>query len=323
MRWIAFLATGAVVVSVAAVPASGVPQRNLSVPAAAAACPAERPDVIAALRAKYPTISDPCGFRFRIDVTGLPEPMAVVLEFTDGENVVRSAGFDVDTRGGVARADYKGVWNALSEDVDGAKLAVAGVTDEAEFEHSGATTLATLRETVGIRADDVVLEIGAGVGRVGAVVAPLCKRWIGTDASENMLKHAAVRLAQHENVEFQPISGWDLQPVASDSIDVVYSTVVFMHLDEWDRYAYVREAFRVLRPGGRLYVDNIDLLSDDGWVLFVRHARDYHPLERPPHISKCSTPQELYAYLTRVGFTAVQQRTSPVWLMTWGVKPAR
>jgi len=280
-----------------------------------------RPDVVAALGAKYPTLTDPCGFRFRIDVTGLPTPVAVVLEFTDGENVVRSARFEVDARGSSARADYKGVWNALSEDADGAKLAVAGYTDEAEFLRTGEATLATLRETVGIRPDDVVLDIGAGVGRAGAVVAPLCKRWIGTDVSENMLKHAAARLAPYDNVEFLPLSGWDLEPLEADSVDVAYSTVVFMHLDEWERFTYVREAFRVLRPGGRLYVDNINLLGEDGWALFVNHARDYRPLERPPHISKCSTPQELYAYLTRAGFTSVRQRTSGLWLSTWGIKP--
>jgi ubiquinone/menaquinone biosynthesis C-methylase UbiE len=136
-----------------------------------------------------------------------------------------------------------------------------------------------------------------------------------------MLKHAAVRLAQHTNVEFQPISGWDLQPIASESIDVAYCTVVFMHLDEWERFGYVSEAFRVLRPGGRLYVDNINLLGEEGWKLFVSHARDYHPLERPPQISKCSTPQELYAYFTRAGFAGVRQRTSGLWVSTWGVKP--
>ena len=39
------------------------------------------------------------------------------------------------------------------------------------------------------------------------------------------------------------------QPIADSSIDVVYSTVVFMHLESWDRYAYVKEARRVLPPG--------------------------------------------------------------------------
>ena len=42
-----------------------------------------------------------------------------------------------------------------------------------------------------------------------------------------------------------------LEMIDGESVDVVYCTIVFMHLDEWDRYSYpIRDAFRVLRPGG-------------------------------------------------------------------------
>jgi hypothetical protein len=42
------------------------------------------------------------------------------------------------------------------------------------------------------------------------------------------------------------------------------------HLDEIDRWRYVQESFRVLRPGGRLFVDTIDIESNEGWGMFVR-----------------------------------------------------
>jgi len=49
--------------------------------------------------------------------------------------------------------------------------------------------------------------------------------------------------------------------------------VVFMHLESWDRYNYISEAFRALRPGGRIYVDNINLCSDGGWKSLKLIAR--------------------------------------------------
>ena len=49
-------------------------------------------------------------------------------------------------------------------------------------------------------------------------------------------------------MELVEISGYDLSGVADASVDVVYCTVVFMHLESWDRYNYISEAFRVLRP---------------------------------------------------------------------------
>ena len=64
------------------------------------------------------------------------------------------------------------------------------------------------------------------------------------------------------------MNGYDLSGVDPRSLDVVYSTGVFMHLDEWERYRYIADAWRVLRPGGRIYIDNFNLLTDEGWALF-------------------------------------------------------
>src|SRR5262245_21714174 len=73
------------------------------------------------------------------------------------------------------RADYKQTWNRLSNTEDVAKNAVAGYTDEGLLSTAAGVTLETLQNTVGVRPTDVILEIGCGVGRVGRVLAPLCK----------------------------------------------------------------------------------------------------------------------------------------------------
>ncbi len=71
--------------------------------------------------------------------------------------------------------------------------------------------------------------------------------WIGTDISRNMLAHAAVRLNGIDNCELKELSTVGLKEISDQSIDLVYCTVVFMHLREWDRYRYVAESFRVLK----------------------------------------------------------------------------
>ena len=58
------------------------------------------------------------------------------------------------------RGDYKSVWNSLSGSKHDAYLYVAGHTDEDKFHADAEDTLDILRETVGIRANDVFLEIG-------------------------------------------------------------------------------------------------------------------------------------------------------------------
>lgn len=299
-----------------------------------------RPDVVAAMAQQGREVIADSGFAF--DVV-LPDTQdnTIVLEVTvsDGQqySVVEkfiverftSLRFDdgqtaltVADAARKSRAEYKDVWNEVSQDIDSAKVSVAGYTDEQEFQRVAQLTLETLQKTVAINPTDVVLEIGCGVGRMAPVLAPLCAKWIGTDVSENMLAHAATRLADYDNVELIPINGWDLGPIADASVDVVYCTVVFMHLDEWERFNYICEARRVLKPGGRLFIDNYNLLSDEGWAFFMSNMLDYHPLERPANISKSSTPQELCTFLQRAGYIDIQHMEEGMWVLCWASKPA-
>jgi SAM-dependent methyltransferase len=220
-----------------------------------------------------------------------------------------------------SRSEYGRVWDAVSGSVGDARHAVAGYADEGEWQRSGTATAADVVAECGVTSGDVVLEIGCGAGRVGAHLAPTCREWVGADVSANMLAHARSALAGRPNVRLVQLGGDGLGPIADASVDVVYCTAVFMHLDEWDRYRYAREAFRVLRPGGRVYVDNFSLLSPSGWRLFEDLAK-LSPAERPPHVSKASTPQEIEAYVRHAGFADVRVREGDLFVTVMGRKPA-
>lgn len=217
------------------------------------------------------------------------------------------------------RWDYKTVWSDLSDTLARAKMHIAGTEDEGLLSKGGRMDADFLREKVGINPSDTVLEIGCGMGRVAAHLAPHCRLWIGCDVSPNMLKFARERLATFPNIELVETSGYDLAPIKSASIDIVYCIVVFMHLDEWERYGYVEEAYRVLRPGGRLCVSNLNLCSDKGWAVFEA-LRKIPPAERAPHISKCSPPAELQEYLKRACFEQIETNENREFVSVWGRK---
>jgi SAM-dependent methyltransferase len=219
-----------------------------------------------------------------------------------------------------ARHAYKSVWNELSDSEARAKMHVLGSEKEQDMCATAEATRKKLESSTGVNREDSILEIGCGVGRVGEVLAPRCKTWIGCDVASNMLKYAAQRLARFENVVLHEISGYDLSPVPDSEVDLVYCTVVFMHLDEWDRYNYVLEARRVLRPGGRIFIDNFSLCTDEGWAIFEEHRTSFQPGDRPPNISKSSTPQELETYLQRAGFHDVRGQGRGPWIWYWGTK---
>jgi ubiquinone/menaquinone biosynthesis C-methylase UbiE len=219
------------------------------------------------------------------------------------------------------RSDYKSTWEALAPTERDARMYVAGHTDTDEWDRSARVTQSVLSEYVGLNPTDIILEIGCGMGRVGKVLAPGCARWIGTDISSGMLDCARHQLAGFENIELVELKDVGLEPIADASIDLVYCTVVFMHLLEWDRYRYVEEAKRVLKPGGRCYFDNVDITTDHGWKVFLESAH-FPRNERPPHLSMTSSGDELETYGTRAGFADVAiHRWGGAWVALTGRKP--
>jgi SAM-dependent methyltransferase len=222
-----------------------------------------------------------------------------------------------------ARSDYKAVWNRQARDPELAKLAVAGYGGEDQLAQAAAETLRILDATVGYGIHDLVLEIGCGIGRVATALAPHCRHWFGADISGEMLKHAAKRLAGLNNVTLVELSEVNLQMFPDNGFDLAYCTVVFMHLYEWDRYRYVREMARVLRPGGRCYFDNMDITSGPGWKLFSDEA-NLLPERRPAHVSMISSGEELETYAKRAGFTDIEVHRLPQgWVAISARKPVK
>jgi ubiquinone/menaquinone biosynthesis C-methylase UbiE len=179
-----------------------------------------------------------------------------------------------------------------------------------------------LTELAEIRPQDDILEFGCGVARIGLEIAPRCRTWTGVDISTNMLACAAERLQGVSNVRLVKLNQVGLDEFDDNSFDLVYSTNMLAHLDEMDRWRYVKDAFRVLRTGGRLCFDNVDLESDEGWEGFARGTETSQELERPPYSPRLSTAAELSTYALRAGFIQVQAHKRPPLVIVTAVKPS-
>lgn len=219
------------------------------------------------------------------------------------------------------RRRYGEVWDALAASPARARAAACGHAEEDDVRASAQVPLNNLIELVGVRPQDDVLEFGCGVARIGLELALRCHTWAGVDLSTNMLTVAAQRLRGRDNVRLIKLREIGLDGLVDSCFDLVYSTNVFDHLDEMDRWRYVKDSFRVLRYGGRLYIDNVDLESEEGWVAFSRGAEVSQVLERPPYTPTPSTAAELTTYAIRAGFQHVLAHKRPPLVIVTAVKP--
>jgi SAM-dependent methyltransferase len=94
-----------------------------------------------------------------------------------------------------------------------------------------------------------ILEIGPGGGRWTEALIPRAKVYVGVDISESCVKLCSQKFANQKNAHFVVGSGRDLEALDDQTVDVVWSFDVFVHINETEVAAYADEFLRVMRPG--------------------------------------------------------------------------
>ena len=100
-----------------------------------------------------------------------------------------------------------------------------------------------------------VADVGAGTGFLASGLAPLVEKVHLLDGSAAMLDVARKNLEQFTNLEFHTADGLSL-PLPDSSLDTVFANMYLHHCP--DPLAAIREMVRILRPGGRLVITDMD-----------------------------------------------------------------
>lgn len=140
------------------------------------------------------------------------------------------------------------LWAVLSEpDKRGRKWCPDDflATGRLEIEH----LLEDLR-SLGFDGRESALDFGCGAGRLSIALAAGFSQVVSVDISPTMVETARTFAGGASNIRFIVNDRDDLSVLAPGQFDLVYSNIVLQHMPPEAAAGYIREFYRVVRPGG-------------------------------------------------------------------------
>lgn len=189
-----------------------------------------------------------------------------------------------DARDLVSKTDFRKTHNKQFEILrsaysldEAAKLAVGG-----DFDAVGLL----LRETLihhGLRKHDYLIDVGCGSGRLAKPLAEYLEgKYLGIDVVPDLLNYAR-KLVPQSDWRFEIASGLTI-PEQDQKADMVCFFSVFTHLLHEESFVYLREAKRVLKPGGKIVLSFLDFRIDGHWRIFESNLEDVGIVSKPMNV---------------------------------------
>ncbi|KAM7422422.1 hypothetical protein PAMA_010463 [Pampus argenteus] len=150
-----------------------------------------------------------------------------------------------------------------------------------------------------------ILEIGCGSGANFEFYPPGSKV-ICTDPNPHFHKYLKKSMTQNDHLTYERFlvaSGEDLGSVEDESVDAVVCTLVLCSVKSIQQT--LREALRILRPGGALYFMEHVAAEPSSWTYFFQHVLQpiwYY------FGDGCEVSRETWKHLEAAGFSELKQR---------------
>ncbi len=136
-----------------------------------------------------------------------------------------------------------------------------------QFEEVGRDQVNFL-EQQGLRDGMAIVDLGCGSGRTAVQIArrlPNCT-YVGIDVVQDLLDHAkSICPASYRFIRSAAVAF----PLPDAYADMIIGFSVFTHLLHEECYAYLQDAVRVLRPGGKFVFSFFEFARADQWSVFA------------------------------------------------------
>lgn len=131
--------------------------------------------------------------------------------------------------------------------------------------------------SLGLQPDQTVVDVGCGSGRLAYPLSQYLTTgsYSGFDVVTDLVEHAR-KIANRPDWTFAVTNGMVI-PVPDESADFVCFFSVITHLLHEESFFYLKEAKRILRPGGKIVFSFIEFQIPCHWDIFQHTLENMHP----------------------------------------------
>ena len=128
----------------------------------------------------------------------------------------------------------------------------------------------------GLQKDHTVIDVGCGSGRLAVHLKDYLEGlYIGIDVVPELFQYAQ-KLSNRPDWKFYTAPGLTI-PEPDNSADFISFFSVFTHLLHEEIYRYLEDAYRVIKPNGKIVFSFLEFLLPSHWFIFEHSLADTRP----------------------------------------------
>ncbi len=184
--------------------------------------------------------------------------------------------------------------------VDLAYAEAVGSTSVEMFDRQGDLQVEVLRYH-GLADGAVVFDLGCGSGRTAQALQR--SGWQGTYFGSDIIE----RFAERVRLQCPGYNAFAHReptiPMSDSSVDLLFHWSVFTHIPVEECYLYMRDIYRVLKPGGRMVFSFLELVEPQHWPVFESRLGYLEQGRAAPLLDTFLHRDWISQFAARIGFT--------------------